>query len=221
MASRLQIKNMALAELPDAPIASENEASLQARETNRFYEPCLKELLEAHEWGFANRRVALASIVNERDREWGYAYQLPSDLGTPIGIVPDWTSIISGVTPGLSANSITSLYGDCPQILNSEYLKDYVIEGETLYTNLENVILEYGLSSVNENVMSALFQRALVLELASRIAMPLGKSRELKGDLIQAAEVAKARAMADNDNRYPRRHSEGYVSEVERARMGW
>lgn len=221
MASRLQIKNMALAELPDAPIASDNESSLQARETGRFYEPCMRELLEAHEWGFANKRVALASIVNQRDREWGYAYQLPEDLGTPIGIVPDWASIVSGVTPGLSANSITSLYGDCPQILTSEYIKDYLIEGETLFTNLENVILEYSVATVSENLMPALFQRALVLELASRIAMPLGKSRELKGDLIQAAEVAKARAMADDDNRNPRRHSEGYVSEVERARAGW
>lgn len=221
MASRLQIKNMALAELPDAPIASENESSLQARETERFYEPCLKELMEAHEWGFANKRVALAAIVNDREHEWGYAYQLPADLGTPIGIVPDWSSIVSGVTPGLSASSITSLYGDCPQVLTSEYLKDYVIEGTTLYSHIENAILEYGTATVIESQMTALFQRALALELASRIAMPLGKSRELKGDLIQAAEIAKARAMADDDNRHPRRHSEGYVSEVERARMGW
>ena len=218
MASRIQIKNMALAELPDAPIASENEASLQARETNRFYEPCLKELLEAHEWGFATKRVALASVTNTREGEWLYAYQLPADLGTPIGIVDEWSGAVDPLLSP-SGNLLAPIYGLYPLSYLAD--ADYLISGDLLYTHKVGAVLEYGSSEVGEAEMPALFQRALVLELASRIAMPLGKSRELKGDLIQAAEVAKARAMADDDNRNPRRHSEGYVSEVERARMGW
>lgn len=210
---------MALAELPDAPIASENEQSLQARETGRFYDPCVKELLEAHEWGFANKRVALASIVNDREFEWLYAYQLPADLGTPIGVVNEWSGSYDPLLSPATGNLLAPIYGIYPLSYIAD--ADYQIHGTTLYTHRSGAVLEYGVSTVSENLMPALFQRALVLELASRIAMPLGKSRELKGDLIQAAEIAKDRAMADNDNRYPRRHSEGYVSEVERARMGW
>lgn len=219
MASRIQIKNMALAELPDAPIASENESSLQARETGRFYEQTLKELLEAHEWGFAVKRVALATVANDREGEWLYAYQLPSDLGTPIGVVNEWSGSYEPLLSPATGNLLAPIYGIYPLSYIAD--ADYQIHGSLLYTHRSGAVLEYGASDIGESDMSALFQRALVLELASRIAMPLGKSRELKGDLIQAAEIAKARAMADNDNRYPRRHSEGYVSEVERARMGW
>lgn len=218
MASRIQIKNMALAELPDAPIASENESSLQARETGRFYEPVLKELLEAHEWGFATKRVALAALTNDREGEWLYAYQLPADLGTPIGIVNEWNGTYDPLLSP-SGNLLAPIYGLYPLSYLGD--ADYLISGGLLYTHKASAVLEYGAADAGESDMTALFQRALVLELASRIAMPLGKSRELKGDLIQAAEIAKARAMADNDNRHPRRHSEGYVSEVERARMGW
>lgn len=219
MASRIQIKNMALAELPDAPIASENEASLQARETNRFYEQTLKELLEAHEWGFATKRIALAAVANEREGEWLYAYQMPSDLGTPIGIVNEWSGSYDPLLSPATGNLLAPIYGIYPLSYIAD--ADYLISGTILYTHRSDAVLEYGSNAVGEAEMPALFQRALVLELASRIAMPLGKSRELKGDLIQAAEIAKARAMADDDNRHPRRHSEGYVSEVERARMGW
>jgi hypothetical protein len=58
---------------------------------------------------------------------------------------------------------------------------------------------------VEEAKMPAMFKRALALELASRLAVTLLDDRAKKGDLIQQAEAAKRRAMAEDQNRFPRR----------------
>lgn len=216
MADRLSIKNDALSELPSAPITAEDEQSLEAAETERVYDQALKELLEAHDWGFANRRVALAVVANTRDSEWLYAYAVPADMGTPKGIVPDWEGMGLGIpVEGL----FTPPYYEVWSGAGSAF--EYLIENGVIYTNVENAAFEYGASTVSEAVMPAMFARALALEIASRIAMPIKKDRELKGDLIKQAEAAKARAMADDENRNPRRHGIGYVSEAAMARAGY
>jgi hypothetical protein len=217
MASVVEICNQALAELPDAPIASLDEASLQARQCKRVYGQCLSEMLELHEWGFANRRVVLAGIPNDRPNEWAYAYALPSGIGTPGRLVPDLSSLGLGAIP-VQADD-TPPYYETWAWPASAYPSDYIIDATTIYANVDGAILEYGAATVSPTEMSALFVRALALEIASRLAMPLNKSRELKGDLIKQAEVAKDRAKADDMNRQPQRVP-SYVPDAKRAR-GW
>lgn len=216
MASRVSISNMALAELPANPIASMGEASLEARECTRVYDQCLQELLELHEWGFANRRIILAAVTNDRDSEWGYAYALPTGVGTPRRVLPDLTTAIGALPlPG----PFTPPYYEVWGFSSYATFTDYIIENGVIYSNFENAMLEYGAATVAEAVMPALFVRALALEIASRIAMPIKKSRELKGDLIKQAEVAKDRAKADDLNRQPQR-APYYMTEMELARGG-
>lgn len=186
---------MALAELPANPIASMNEESLEARECTRVYDQCVEELLEINEWGFAGRRVKLALAENDRPHEWAYAYAMPNDCGTPRRVVPDFDGL------GLPVAIGGEPYGE--RWMASKKLTDYIIEDATLYTNVEDATLEYGARTIAEAQMSALFVRALALEIASRIVMPIKKSREIKGDLIKQAELAKERAMADDKNRQP------------------
>ena len=62
--------------------------------------------------------------------------------------------------------------------------------------------------------------RAIALELAARICVPILKSETREKTLIGKAELAKQRAQADNLNRRPNRDND-YVSEEERARNGW
>lgn len=197
--SRLSVCNQALAELPDAPIAALDEKSLQARECGRVYDACLAGLLEAHEWSFANKRVVLAALANDRPNEWLYAYALPTDMGTPRSVLPP-----NGTIP-----------------LPWAYLQNnYLTESGILYTNQAMAVLDYGASSVAESVMPAKFVRALVLDIASRIAMPLIKNREIKGDLIKQFEVEKERAIAIDMNRQPQGYPP-YIGEAEYARAGY
>jgi hypothetical protein len=95
----------------------------------------------------------------------------------------------------------------------------YVIAGSTLYTNEPGASLEYARYDVDIPLLPPSLRRAMSLELASRLAIVLPKSRDRQGELVKAAEIQKQRAMAINFNRQPHTSS-GYVSEEELARQG-
>lgn len=169
--------NLALGELRAAPIVDIAEDSLEARECARYYPQCLRILLERHDWAFANRRVALAELaINDRATEWSHAYVLPVDCATPLRLV---------ATDGAAA--------------------DYIVENRTLYTRLDNAVLEYAANDVTDSEMTGLFIDALAYALAARLAVPIRDSREMKGQLLQQAEVAFQRAVAEDRNRQPER----------------
>jgi len=70
-------------------------------------------------------------------------------------------------------------------------------------------------------VFPAMFARALALELASRLVMPLINKRERQGDLIKRAEVARDRAISDSRNRDPTESRyDQFDNELQRARDG-
>jgi hypothetical protein len=216
-ASRVDICNQALAELPSGLIVSIDEASPEAAYCRRLYPQCLSELLESHDWGFATRRAALAALANDRADEWLFAYAVPADVATPRSIVSD----IGGASgAGIPVPAFESApYFEMWSGLCSGGAS-FIVENGVLYSNVENATLEYGVKGVSEAQMPAMFARALALELASRLAMPIKKDRTLKGDLVKQAEAAKDRAMADDANRAPRSYGLDLVDEVAEARGG-
>ena len=204
-ASQISICNQALAELPAEPIASIDEQSLSARECKRFYDQVVSEMLEGpHDWSFAKVRVALAAVTNDRLGEWLFAYAMPSNVGRTLRLIPTLTNATGLVWPALDAT---------PSI-------PFAAVGSTLYSSQGGAILEYVRSTIEPGLMSSMFARAVSLEMAARMAMPLKQSRELKGDLLRQAQIQKERAMADDQNRSPRASAD-YVSEVSLVRGGY
>jgi hypothetical protein len=216
-ASRIDICNQAIAELPAKAIQSVDENSLEARECRRFYPQVIREMLEGpHDWSFQNRRVILAQLAaNGRTHEWAYAYSVPSDMGTPIRVLPDFDSLGLGIPVPLPGDPYMETWAT--QLGTIEV--PYIVENGAIYTNAATATLEYGVNDIEEVVIGPLVERAIVAELASRLAVPVKKDRKLKGELIQEAEVAWARAMADDLNRQPQSYPD-YVSEVMAARSG-
>jgi hypothetical protein len=168
--------NLALGELRAAPIVDIAEDSIEARECARYYPQCLRILLERHDWAFANRRATLAELTNDRAAEWGHAYVLPADCATPLRLVAT-----DGCAP------------------------DFIIENRTLYTWLDGAVLEYAGNDVSDGEMTGLFVDALAYALAARLAVPIRDSREIKGQMLQQAEIAFQRAVAEDRNRQPER----------------
>lgn len=219
MPSRIAIKNEALAELSVARITAEDEPSVAARETAAVYDDCKRDLLESHPWGFATRRTILAEVTNTRSSEWLVAYAVPSDMATPRYLIPDLSTLGLGLP--LPGSSIPPYY-EVWSGLNFGAYPAFILENGVIYSNIETASLEYGASDINESVMPGLFRRALALEIATRIVMPIKKDRQLKGDLIKQAEAQKSRAMAEDDNRYPKAYPNmGYMNEVGLARSGY
>jgi hypothetical protein len=204
----IAVCNIALAEIRAEAITAIDDGSPEADACAQHYDDCYNTLVEAHEWGFAKKRVVLALLsVNDRPTEWLYAYQAPADLGVMGAVVYPFQAPLAGVYYAWPYNYPRP----------SQYFVDFVYDGATIYTNLENASLEYSSNDIDESVWPAMFRRALALDLASKLAITLLDNRAMKGDLIQQAEVAKRRAMADDFNRYPR-HDERIVDEVAWAR---
>jgi hypothetical protein len=216
MPARIDIFNQAVAELPAKAIQSVDENSLEANECRRFYPQIISEMLEGpHDWSFQNRRVALALLTNDRSSEWLYAYAVPSDMGGAIRVIPDLTALGLGYPVPLPGEPYAEQWA-----LTGRYFETpYIIENGVLYTNVETATLEYGITDSTEASLTPLTVRAVVLDLASRIAIPVKKDRKIKAELVGQAEVAWARAIAEDMNRQPQVFPD-YISEAMLARRG-
>lgn len=196
MPSVLDTCNEALAEIGAGSIASLDEPSIEAAACKRFYQSTVHDMIELHDWGFAKRRTMLARILNDRNFQWLYAYAKPMDVASLVAILPSDARLVEGLGP-----------------------IRYEEDAGAIYTNVARAMLEYTTQNINPGAMPALFRRALVYELAARLAMPVMKDRKVKGDMIQLSEATRLRAMADDLNRHPRRQVE-YLDDVSRLRMG-
>lgn len=210
MAVSINVCNLAIDELRAKPIADIDEQTLEASTCKRLYPQCLALLLERFDWSFATKIATLAVLAdNGRSSEWSYAYGLPSDMASPKRLVPS----MGVVTPGYFYPWPYSW----PR--PSNWWSSYIVEAGILYTQLPDAILEYSANTLDEANMSAAFKDALVYSLASRMAVPIRDSRELKGELLKQAELATQRAMADDANREPQRDAV-FGDEVAFARGG-
>lgn len=216
--SQLSLSNQALAALPAKEIASLNENSLEARECRRFYPQVMADMLEGpHDWSFANARVLLAlKTVNDRDKEWLYAYALPSNLASPIRVIPDLTAAGIAVPvpfpgePYAETWSVSGNYIETP----------YIIEGSTLYSNVQTATLEYTINDVAGVNISQLALRMIALKLGAFLAIPVKKDSEREATLLKLAEIAEQKAIADDRNRQPETQDQ-YISESIAARRGY
>ncbi len=210
MATQVGICNEALSEIAADPINSIDEKSSSAFYCGMHYDSVLAEVLTWTDWDWAIRRTTLAGQINDRKGEWLYRYARPTDMADAIRVLPSVDRQVESL-PMVGPYSFPrwDALGRLP----------FAAASGSIYTNVATAIIEYQVNVVDPAVIDTLAARAAALELASRLAMPLKKSRNLKGDMVKLAEVAKQRAIAESENRHPRRQVD-YVSEVEYARMG-
>ncbi|KQN09819.1 hypothetical protein ASE85_02470 [Sphingobium sp. Leaf26] len=211
MATQIGICNDALSEVAADPIDSIDEASSSAFYCRQHYPNVIAEMMSWTDFDFLNRRTTLALRPNDRKGEWLYRYGKPNDMAEAIAVLPKVEDQRTNLpTAGPFNFPDWSALGRLP----------FLIAETSIYTNVANAIIEYQVNTVEPAAIDAMTARAVALELASRLAMPLKKSARLKGDLIKLAEVARQRAIAESENRNPVRETR-YVSEAEYARMGY
>lgn len=78
MASKMEIINLALANLSREPIQSLSEPNPEAFQLRVHWETALASVLRDHPWGFAMRRKPLAALA-ESPIGFAYAYAYPQD----------------------------------------------------------------------------------------------------------------------------------------------
>lgn len=209
-ASRLDIWNMALDELPTARVTALDDGSFEAETLSQAYQPALETLLEDHDYDFAVVRSTLAVVTNDRPAEWSYAYQIPDGLMRPRYLLP------YGADYAASGNPTYPNFG---RLRAYENVQPFRFSGGKIYANLASGIFEFVTRNVTEDQFTAKFARALAIELASRVVMPIKKDRKRQGDLIKMAEVARERAKADDMNR-DRESVRDFIPEMQLVREG-
>lgn len=219
--SQTEVCNLALSRIRSEPISSINENGLPARECRRHYPRAIADMLDGpfdHAWSFSNVRVVLALLAtNDREQEWMYAYALPSNMASPIRVVPDFEGLGVGYPIPLMGEPYAETWATAGV---GFYETPYIIEASTLYTNVENARLEYAINDIAGLNVSQKVITALELDLGARLAFPIKADKEREKTLAQAASTAWERAIADDRNRHPVHFGE-YVSEAMASRRGY
>jgi hypothetical protein len=208
MATLDDICNMALAEIAAGPITAVTDNSIEAREVSRFAGPLLAEMALWSDWSFAITRVALTAAVNDRPAEWTQAYVAPGNCARALAVRATEDDAV-GLPTG----------GPFPFPLQDAAPLAFLHEGGLIYTNVAGATLVFAAALTDPGALPPLVQRAYALELAARVAIPIRKDTALARTLGQAAEMARARAIAEDANQRVRRPLD-YVSQAAFARAG-
>jgi len=175
-ASSIDICNMALSQLGAQNIASLMEASPEARACQQFYTNVRDGLLAGYPWGFARRDKALAEVVNIRVGAWTHAYSCPVDMLKVEMVRPPYAE-------GLGGDG-----GIFP----------YDLSGDIIYSNVAKAVMIYTGRVEDPALFPPLFVTAFAYHLSFWLAMPLTRSSELQGRMLQLAQNATGLAqMAD------------------------
>ena len=190
MASKMDIGNQALGLLGvTEQIADLDSPTNDAeKQLNLWWDDCVKEILEQHDWKFARAGVALASTTAPTS-EYDYAYQLPVDC--------------------LVARYLWDVDAE-QRITDSEY----EISGQTICTDLEEVYLVYTKDITVIGKYPPYFVKALRFLLASYMAPKFGDRSSKSGEMLELYEKALARAIELDcaQNNYPDTGDDSWLS---------
>ena len=173
--SEVSICNMALSKIgASSSIESLTEGSAEANECNLWYTFSRRQTLQATDWGFARRRITLATHGDDPPSGvWGYRYQYPSDCLTMRKI----ESPVSGV--GVWSPEEKRLVADADAIPFSVELDDNQ-DTKSILSNLDNAIAVYTMDLVEVTLFSEMFVTTLATAIAANIAYALTKKTKLE-----------------------------------------
>ena len=184
MASDIQICNLALTMLGQAPISSLSQSVPRAEKCNAVYETLRDVEIASHNWRFATEYVLLTQLDEEPDFGYNNVFQLPNDYAKLIR-------------------------------LDSE-LVEYRIVGNKLYTDEDEIGLEYVKKVTNAGEFSDFFVDLLAARLAKELAWGITNNRTLSIDMAENYNIVRRRAIGlDSQIGTPRKL---YRNKMEEAR---
>lgn len=177
--SQTQICNQALVRVGAQRIMDITDAASKgARVCLNAFEATVREVAAAGDWKCLKKRAAFNQLATAPAFEWAYQYQLPADF---ISLVE-----LNGVD-----------YHGQPS-------DDWDIEGRVLLTDAETAQARYIAYVEDTTQWDPLFTDAVVVLLASKIAVPIrqdeGMAQALKEEFIRSA-LPKARTKNGNNRR--------------------
>lgn len=178
MASVVGICNLALASIghrAEVTAISPPDGSQEAALCSRFYEHARDAALEAHEWSFATKRVALADLGTP-PTGWDYRYAMPNGVIRPLRVVETGTTT------------------EQPYAIESDD------SGTVIYTDVENAEFHYVARITDPTKYSPSFTNALAWTLAAYLAGPLTGDLKLGEYAMQMSRAMVSQSQAADAN---------------------
>lgn len=190
MASKIEICNMALANLGAALINQLTEGSPEARYCRLNFDHARDAVLRDHPWNFAARRESLA-LLSTTPRGFAYAYQYPTDCVRALSI---WKSIPTADPIPFEVQAKSG-------------------GGKQINTDEADAVLEYTARVTEEGQYDDSFVDALAWRLAAAIAMPLTKSLPIMQAMMTVYEnrMAQAAAMDGQEGRKDPEYTSSWI----------
>lgn len=213
MASVVDLCNIALSHLgARAQVSSiaPPDGSVEAGYCARFYPIARREVIEAGNWSFSKKRVALAAVTNE-STVWAYAYALPSDCMMALRVLR-----LQYIADAAIFWPLTYEIGSFPQLdllFTERGSADFEIEGSVIYTNEPEAVLLYKRDITDTTKFTPLMTSAVGMVLAGYLAGPIIKSidgarvgaqwREQGYRMVAKAAASDANASSENNEFIP------------------
>ena len=176
--TQVQLCNVALAHLGEAPIASLADSTVAGRACALHYDPTRTEVIRSHRWNFATQRAALVESLPAPAFGWAHAFDLPANCLRALEI---------------NDNEIGDVISET-----------WAIEGRHLLTNADSVNLVYikdiGDVALTDPLFAAAFGLKLAAVLSETIRGSTGKTAELL-QLYDARTAPLARRIDANEGR--------------------
>lgn len=172
MASEVDLVNSALYKVGADRIESLTEGSRNADIASLLFVEVRDDMLRAHPWNFATRKIKLARSANSPPYEWDYQFPKPADHVRTMEVHDNDAGL------GLV-----------------EYRMEHDInDGEVFRTNAEELWLTYVAKITDPAKMPPDFRRALSLKLAVELAVAIAESNTRSAQLEPQAESAFRKA---------------------------
>ena len=189
MASKMDIINLALANLSREPIQSLSEPNPEALQLKVHWETALASILRDHPWGFAMRRKPLAFLA-DTPIGFAYAYAYPEDCiqarrVLPIGVAGIWRN--HAAHPFEIGRSLDGRH-------------------KAILANLPGAALEYTTRQVPCEEFDPQFANALAWRLAAEICLAIHADPQAHQAAVQTydAQLQQAKAMDMRESSAPR-----------------
>lgn len=176
MFSVVGICNLALSNLGDrATVVSIDppEGSAQAERCKTYWPLALRIVLEAHEWGFATKRVKPAQLA-QRNSAWAYHYALPHDALRVFAVLPP------------NAPDDYEVNG---QAVTADYQTEHEDGQIHILTDQREAVVRYLANIDDPALFPATFVAALSWQLASMLAGPVLKGEAGKNEAKSCERV--------------------------------
>lgn len=169
------VVNIGLRLIGATPIINLSDGTPAANAASDIYTDIRDELLRAHPWNFATKRVKLAQITTEPGFEFDHAYALPSD----------WLRTMSVHDNDAGHSTIL-------------YRMELIGAQRAIVTSSDDVYLRYVAQVTDPNLMNADFRMALSIAMARDLAVPLASSNTLQQNMSKRADRKLSQARSSD-----------------------